>query len=73
MGMATIGAFVEELGKNDALSTKFETDPVGAMTDFGLDGTQQDQVLTGDIKDLRKQIKDDLTNQKALVFRVKRG
>ena len=69
----TIGAFVEELAKKKHLSDKFEIDPVGAMEDFGLEPEQQEQVLNGDIDELREQIKKDLKLQKALVFRVKRG
>ena len=70
--MATIGEFVEELAKNGTWSDKFEADPTGAMTEFGLLPGQIDDVLNGDIKELRKKIHDDIRPRKALVFRVKR-
>ena len=68
-----IGKFVQELAKNRSMSDQFETDPVGAMTEFGLDERQQEQVLTGDIEELRRQIGEDIKPEKGLVFRVKRG
>jgi hypothetical protein len=68
-----IGTFVEELAKNGTWSDKFEADPEGAMAEYGLDTDQIALVMTGDIKDLRKQIHEDNKPRKSDVFRVKRG
>jgi hypothetical protein len=70
--MATIGAFVEELAKNGTWSDKFEADPEGAMAEYGLSTEQIQDVMNGDIKELRGKIRDDIRPRKALVFRVKR-
>lgn len=70
--MASIGAFVEELAKNGTWSDKFEVNPEGTMAEYGLEPEQIDQVMNGDIKELRHQIHQDIKPRKALVFRVKR-
>lgn len=70
--MATIGAFVEELAKNGTWSGEFELDPEGTMAKYGLSTDQIEQVMNGDIKELRKKIHEDIRPRKALVFRVKR-
>lgn len=71
--MPTIGVVVEELAKNGTWSNKFEANAQDAMTEYGLSTDQIEQVLNGDIKELRRQIHDDIRPRKALVFRVKRG
>ena len=70
--MATIGAFVEELGKGGSLATKFDKRPKTAMKEFGLSTAQINKILTGSLASLRSQVEKDL-NKKVLVFRVKRG
>jgi hypothetical protein len=71
--MPTIGAFVEELAKGGAWSKQFEKFPKRTMKKFGLTQTQIRKILRGNIDGLRKEIANDLTPKKALVFRVKRG
>jgi hypothetical protein len=75
--VATIGAFVEELGveelaKGGALARKFDKRPNTVMKEFGLSAAQINKVFTGSRASLRSQVETDL-NQKVLVFRVKRG
>jgi hypothetical protein len=70
--MATIGAFVEALANNSALSSRFDRFPKRTMKEFGLTQAQINKIMTGSLSSLRTQIQNDL-NRKALVFRVKRG
>lgn len=71
--MPSIGDFVNALAKDDALAKKFDKRPKTTMKAFGLTPAQIKKILEGDIIGLRKQIENDLSPKKPLVFRVKRG
>jgi hypothetical protein len=75
--VATIGAFVEELGveelaKGGALARKFDKRPRTAMKEFGLSAAQLNKIFKPSLASLRSHVEMDLS-PKVLVFRVKRG
>lgn len=71
--MARIADFLEKLTSDEDFEKEFGESDKSAkklMTDFGLSGTQQDLILNGTAKRIRKAVFDEL-GKDALVFRVK--
>jgi hypothetical protein len=59
--MAQISEFLDALAANDALYRKYTLDPRAAMSEYELDDYQQDLILTGDLRDIKAAIGDEVS------------
>jgi hypothetical protein len=65
-----IHEFLNELLDNEELSVMYDSDPVAAMTEYGLDERQQDLLLNHSNQEVRKELKREMKTHVAYVIRM---